>query len=329
MASPCAPLHPPPPPGQTSESLVELVRACMWAAGNVAAAARSGEGTATPELCLELLVALALRNRDRVGLLWPLVHEYLAACCAPENGAGGDAGAACRLVLGGPVGWGAGGLPRRSWPGLTHAPRPRMHTRAAVAANPLVDRAVLGLLRVVQRLLPYKQEETAGQLLMSLRLVVGLAPEVAWELAERVAAEVRSRCRPAAGRGVQGWARARRCSPARTNPLAPAQMLMLLKTSGPYIHSEADWRTVCAVLRLASQRPEAAPLAFEALSAACTDRATLSAEAYMPLAETCLQFIDRYKQARRAGRAWLYLPCCLLGHTLPPGHAARGAHHRA
>lgn len=37
---------------QTAESLVELVKAVMWSAGNVAAAARSGENTATGELCL-------------------------------------------------------------------------------------------------------------------------------------------------------------------------------------------------------------------------------------------------------------------------------------
>lgn len=74
------------PPLQTGESLVELVKAVMWSGGNVAAAARSGEHTAPSELCLELLVALALRNRDRVGLIWPLLHEFLAACTAAENG---------------------------------------------------------------------------------------------------------------------------------------------------------------------------------------------------------------------------------------------------
>jgi brefeldin A-resistance guanine nucleotide exchange factor 1 len=103
----------------TAESLVELVKAVMWAAGNVAAAARSGENTGTAELCLELLIALALRNRDRAGLIWPLLHEYLAACTAADH---------------------------------------------AVAVNPLVERAVTGLLRICQRLLPYK-EDTAETLL--------------------------------------------------------------------------------------------------------------------------------------------------------------------
>lgn len=36
----------------------------------------------------ELLIALALRNRDRAGLIWPLLHEYLAACTAADHGEG-------------------------------------------------------------------------------------------------------------------------------------------------------------------------------------------------------------------------------------------------
>lgn len=38
------------------------------------------------QVCLELLIAVALRNRDRIVLIWPLVHEYLNAIMTP-NGA--------------------------------------------------------------------------------------------------------------------------------------------------------------------------------------------------------------------------------------------------
>ncbi|KAL4436787.1 hypothetical protein ABPG75_003926 [Micractinium tetrahymenae] len=200
----------------TAESLVELVKAVMWSAGNVAGAARSGEHTAPAELCLELLVALALRNRDRVGLIWPLLHEFLAAATAAEN---------------------------------------------AVNVNSLVERAVLGLLRICQRLLPYK-EDTAETLLRSLKLIIGLSPNVAWELAERIALE----------------------------------LLALLKSSAPYVRSEADWRTVCAIIKLTSVRPEAASLAYESLSVVCSNPRALSGDSYMPLLETCLQYLERYKQ---------------------------------
>ncbi len=37
------------------------------------------------QVCLELVIAVALRNRDRILLMWPLVHDYLAAIMAPEG----------------------------------------------------------------------------------------------------------------------------------------------------------------------------------------------------------------------------------------------------
>jgi brefeldin A-resistance guanine nucleotide exchange factor 1 len=199
----------------TAESLVELVKATMWAGGNVVAAARTGEGSDTAELALEILITLALRNRDRVALIWPLVHEYIAACLGAES---------------------------------------------AEQATPLVERAVAGLFRVCQRLLPYK-EDTAEMLLASLQLVVGLPQGAAWSLSEVIANDI----------------------------------LGLVKSSGPYIRTEADWRTISALIRMTSARAEAVPAAFEALSVACRDTGALSAESYMPLLETCLQLIDRYK----------------------------------
>ena len=33
---------------------------------------------------------------------------------------------------------------------------------------------------------------------------------------------------------------------------APLQLLALLRSSAPYVRSEADWRTVCAILKLTS-----------------------------------------------------------------------------
>lgn len=48
---------------------------------------------------------------------------------------------------------------------------------------------LLLLPQVCQRLLPYK-EDTAEMLLRSLKLIIGLSSGVAWELADRIAAEV-------------------------------------------------------------------------------------------------------------------------------------------
>lgn len=67
-------------------------------------------------MCLEMVIALSLRNRDRLLLIWPAVHNRLASILAP----------------------GQQGEDKRG-------------------ASPLVARAALGLLRVCQRLLPYKE----------------------------------------------------------------------------------------------------------------------------------------------------------------------------
>lgn len=48
-------------------------------------------------------------------------------------------------------------------------------------------------------------------------------------------------------------------------------------------------------------RPEAAPLAYESLSVVCSNPRALLGESYVPLLETCLQYLERYKQVRMVG----------------------------
>lgn len=59
----------------------------------------------------------------------------------------------------------------------------------ARAANPLVQRATLGLLRICRRLLHYRME-AAHALIKSLQMVLRLDPAVAWDLAPAIASEV-------------------------------------------------------------------------------------------------------------------------------------------
>lgn len=68
----------------------------------------------------------------------------------------------------------------------------RLQGNGKQGATPLVARAALGLLRVCQRLLPYK-EDTADALLRSLQLLLRLSPAAAWDLAQPIAAEVANR----------------------------------------------------------------------------------------------------------------------------------------
>ena len=37
------------------------------------------------QMCLEMVMAVALRNRDRLLPIWPHVHEFLAAILAPSQ----------------------------------------------------------------------------------------------------------------------------------------------------------------------------------------------------------------------------------------------------
>jgi hypothetical protein len=61
----------------------------------------------------------------------------------------------------------------------------------ARGASMLVARAAAGVLRVCQRLLPYRGE--AGRALLgSLQLLLRLSPAAAWDLAQPISAEARA-----------------------------------------------------------------------------------------------------------------------------------------
>ncbi|KAL0041048.1 hypothetical protein WJX77_003321 [Trebouxia sp. C0004] len=197
-----------------AESLHELVKAIMWASGPIKRVAASGEESDTAQVCLELLIAVALRNRDRIVLIWPLLHEYLNAIMTPNG---------------------------------------------AKAANPLVARATLGLLRICTRLLPYK-ESSAEALLKSLQLVLRLDPHVAWDLAQQIATE----------------------------------LLKLVKSSAAYIRSARGWKTVCALINMTALHPEASQTSFEAFALVCKDDKLLTPANFAPLLETALVFVDRH-----------------------------------
>nr|GMC73260.1 ARF guanine-nucleotide exchange factor GNOM [Ipomoea batatas]GMC77574.1 ARF guanine-nucleotide exchange factor GNOM [Ipomoea batatas] len=101
-----------------ADSLLQLARALIWAAGRPQKGSSSPEDEDTAVFCLELLIAITLNNRDRI-----------------------------------------------------------------------VEKAVFGLLRICQRLLPYK-ENLADELLRSLQLVLKLDARVADAYCEQITQEV-------------------------------------------------------------------------------------------------------------------------------------------
>ena len=206
------------------ESLIELISAII-ASGKAALALATAEGaggsttapTDTAELALELLFSLSLRNRDRITLFWPRIHEFLAICTSQESA----------------------------------------NVQGFAVLN---KRAIEGLMRICQRLLPYK-EDTADMLLGSLSLVGEMQPSVVWELAPSISTE----------------------------------LITLLSQSAPHIRTETGWRTIAILIRISASREEVLSHSLQALQLACQNPDAVSTESYIPLLETCLQLIDGFK----------------------------------
>eukprot|EP00271_Cylindrocystis_brebissonii_P013215 TRINITY_DN32894_c0_g1_i1.p1 TRINITY_DN32894_c0_g1~~TRINITY_DN32894_c0_g1_i1.p1 ORF type:complete len:1612 (+),score=297.74 TRINITY_DN32894_c0_g1_i1:164-4837(+) len=199
-----------------SDSLLELARALVWAAGRPqrGVGSFSIEDEDTAVFCLELLITVTLNNRDRIARddcpLWPMVAEHIAS-----------------IVQG------------------------------AAAPGLLVEKAVLGLLRICQRLLPYK-EELAEELLRSLQLIQKLDAKVADVLCERITREV----------------------------------LQLVRANAAHIRSPSGWQTVCFHLKITARHPEAAEAGFEGLTLIMANGSHVTPANYVPCLDAAREFAE-------------------------------------
>ncbi|XP_007045997.2 PREDICTED: ARF guanine-nucleotide exchange factor GNOM isoform X1 [Theobroma cacao] len=205
-----------------AESLLQLARALIWAAGRPQKGNSSPEDEDTAVFCLELLIAITLNNRDRIVLLWQGVYEHIA-----------------NIV------------------------------QSTVMPCALVEKAVFGLLRICQRLLPYK-ENLADELLRSLQLVLKLDARVADAYCEQITQEV-SR---------------------------------LVKANATHIRSQMGWRTITSLLSITARHPEASEAGFDALLFIMSDGAHLLPANYGLCVDAARQFAEsRVGQAERSVRA--------------------------
>lgn len=205
-----------------AESLLQLARALIWAAGRPQKGGSSPEDEDTAVFCLELLIAITLNNRDRIVLLWQGVYEHISGI-----------------------------------------------VQSTVMPCGLVEKAVFGLLRICQRLLPYK-ENLADELLRSLQLVLKLDARVADAYCEQITQEV-SR---------------------------------LVKANAPHIRSQLGWRTITSLLSITARHPEASEAGFDALLFIMCDGTHLSPANYVLCADAARQFAEsRVGQAERSVRA--------------------------
>ena len=201
-----------------AESLLDLLNAIIWSGNCSVNLSKEGGPTDTAELAIELLFSLSLRNRDRIALIWPQIHEFLAVFTAQDS---------------------------------------------VEEFKALNERSVKGLMRICQRLLPYK-EDISDMLLGSLSLIGEMHPAVVWDLA----------------------------------PSITSDLITLLTQSAPHIRSETGWRTIAILIRISASREEVLPYSVQALQLACRNSEAITTESYIPLLETCLQLIDSFKSTK-------------------------------
>ncbi|XP_052198905.1 ARF guanine-nucleotide exchange factor GNOM-like [Diospyros lotus] len=204
-----------------ADSLLQLARALIWAAGRPQKGNSSPEDEDTAVFCLELLIAITLNNRDRIVLLWHGVYEHIS-----------------NIV------------------------------QSTVMPCALVEKAVFGLLRICQRLLPYK-ENLADELLRSLQLVLKLDARVADAYCEQITQEV-SR---------------------------------LVKANATHVRSPMGWRTITSLLSITARHPEASEAGFDALLFIMSDGDHLLPANYVLCIDAARQFAESRGQADRSLRA--------------------------
>nr|GMC59447.1 ARF guanine-nucleotide exchange factor GNOM-like [Ipomoea batatas] len=193
-----------------ADSLLQLVQALVSAAGKPRKGKQRLEEEGTAVFCLELLIAIALNNRDRIMLLWQRVYDHIASI-----------------------------------------------VQSTVMPCALVEKAVFGLLRICQRLLPYKENLT-DELLMSLQLVLKLDARVADAYLEQITQEVKH----------------------------------LVKANAPQIRSHTGWRTIISLLSITARHPEASEAGYETISFIMADGAHLLPANYVLCINAARQFAE-------------------------------------
>ncbi|KAG2710186.1 hypothetical protein I3760_04G014500 [Carya illinoinensis] len=121
----------------------------------------------------------------------------------------------------------------------------------------LVEKAVFGLLKICQRLLPYKENLT-DELLRSLQLVLKLDARVADAYCEHITQEV----------------------------------MHLVKANATHVRSHTGWRTIISLLSITARHPEASEVGFEALAFIMSDGAHLLPSNYVLCVDAARQFAE-------------------------------------
>nr|XP_043634837.1 ARF guanine-nucleotide exchange factor GNOM-like [Erigeron canadensis] len=129
--------------------------------------------------------------------------------------------------------------------------------QSAVMPSTLVEKAVFGLIRICQRLLPYKENLT-DELLKSLQLILKLDARVADAYCEHITQEV----------------------------------MRLVKANARQIKSHMGWRTITSLLSITARHPEASEPGFETLEFIMLDGAHLLPANFVLCVNAARQFAE-------------------------------------
>lgn len=129
--------------------------------------------------------------------------------------------------------------------------------QSTVMPSMLVEKAVFGLLRICQRLLPYKENLTE-ELLKSLQLILKLDARVADAYCEPITQEV----------------------------------MRLVKANSTHIRSHVGWRTIISLLSITARHPEASEAGFEALAFIMSEAAHLLPSNFILCVDAARQFAE-------------------------------------
>ncbi|KAJ9147583.1 hypothetical protein P3X46_029727 [Hevea brasiliensis] len=121
----------------------------------------------------------------------------------------------------------------------------------------LLEKAVFGLLRICQRLLPYKENLT-DELLKSLQLILKLNTRVADAYCEQITQE----------------------------------LIHLVKANATHIKSHEGWRAIISLLSITAQHPEAPRTGFDALAFIMSDGGHLLPSNYVLCVDAARQFAE-------------------------------------
>ncbi|KAB2033953.1 hypothetical protein ES319_D04G051200v1 [Gossypium barbadense] len=123
----------------------------------------------------------------------------------------------------------------------------------------LVEKAVFGLLKICQRLLPYKENLT-DELLKSMQLILRLDAQVADAYCEPITQEV----------------------------------MRLVKANASHIRSHSGWHTTISLLCITAQHPEASEFGFEALAFIMFEGAHLLPSNYVLCVDAAREFAESW-----------------------------------